>query len=138
MVLMPEMVMRALQNDLTQHRTSDPFDGAMVLRDDVVEVFALTLSMAGHFDAGFVHPPTLANGVPTEFLRRRNTAASTGTHLDGPAMQSSVVNENTAFPHHFLHMTLAQRIGHIPAHAREHHFKGIVKLFDDLAQGAVD
>lgn len=39
-VSMPAMMMRALQNE-TQHWSGDPFDRAMVLLDDVVEVFAL-------------------------------------------------------------------------------------------------
>ena len=78
--------------------------------------------------------PTLTTGVlaPTKYGGQHRHP------LDGPAMHSGVVNANTAFPHHFLNMAQAQRIGPIPAHARQHHFEGIVKPFEVLAQGAVD
>ena len=39
---MTAMIMRALQNDLTQHWTSEPFDGPVVLFNDVVEALVLT------------------------------------------------------------------------------------------------
>lgn len=92
------------------------------------------LPLAGHFDVGLVHPPTLANGVlaPTKYGGQHRH------HLDRPAVHCGVVHENTALLHHFFNVTQTQRIGHIPAHACEHHFQGIVEPFEDLAQGAVD
>jgi len=40
--------------------------------------------------------------------------------------------------HHFLNMSQAQRVGHVPAHAREHDFQRVVKPLEDLGQRAVD
>ena len=50
-------------------------------------------------------------------------------------MHSGVVNENTALLHHLLNVAQAQRVGHIPAHAGEHHFQRIVEPNEHLAQG---
>src|SRR5450830_1417639 len=53
-------------------------------------------------------------------------------------MHGGVVNENTALLHHFLHMSQAQRVGHVPSNAGQHHLQRVVKPFEHLAQGAVD
>ena len=92
------------------------------------------LPLAGDFGVGVVHRPTLANRVlaPTKYGGQHRHP------LDCPAMHSSVVNDNTTFPHHVLNMAQAERVGCVPAHARQHHFEGIVKPFEDLVQGAVD
>ena len=50
------------------------------------------LPVAGYFDVGFVHPPTLANGV----LALTKYGGQHRHHLDCPAMHSGLVNENTA------------------------------------------
>jgi len=52
-------------------------------------------------------------------------------------MHSGVVHKNTAFLAIISSIVAqAQRIGHIPAHAREHHFQRVVDPFGHLAQGA--
>ena len=50
------------------------------------------LPTAGYFDVGFVHPPTLANGV----LAPTKHGGQHRHHLDRPAMHNGVVNEYTA------------------------------------------
>ena len=132
MISIPAMMILALQESAGSSHTSPGSQQEVCRIASAFNSAVKVLPLAGHFDVGFVHPPTLANGVfaPTKYGAQH--------HLDCPAMHSSVVNDNTAFPHHFLNMGQAQRLGHIPAHARQHHFKGIVKPFEDLAQGAVD
>lgn len=55
MVSLRAMSIRALHNDLNpQHRSGDPFDGPVVLFNDVVEVLALTqqdVDASGSLDA---------------------------------------------------------------------------------------
>jgi hypothetical protein len=48
------------------------------------------------------------------------------------------MNENTALLHHVLDVAQALRVGHVPAHTGQHHFKWVVKAFEDPVQGAVD
>jgi hypothetical protein len=54
-------------------------------------------------------------------------------HFDDSALHSGVVNDNTAFPHHRFNVTQAQRIGHVPSHASQHHFQRLVAPFETLA-----
>ena len=49
-----------------------------------------------------------------------------------------MINENAALLHHFRHMSQAQWVRCIPAHARQHDLQWIVKTFESLAQCAVD
>src|SRR5665647_2259217 len=53
-------------------------------------------------------------------------------------MHRGVVDKYAALLHHFLDVAQTQRVGHVPAHAREHHFKRIVEPNEHLAQSAVD
>src|SRR5674476_1277603 len=89
--------------------------------DRAVEVPPLT----GHFDIGLVHPPTQTNG---SFAPPENSGQHR-QHFDCPSMHRGVVDKYAALLHHFFHMPQAQRVGHVPAHAREHHFKRICLLY---------
>lgn len=53
-------------------------------------------------------------------------------------MHGGVVNENAALLDHFLNMSQAQWVRHIPANAGQHDFQRVVKPLEDLVQGAVD
>ena len=93
----------------------------------VVGTFQKSLGTS-HLEIGFIHPPTLANGVlaPTKYGGQHRH------HLDCPAMHSGVVNENTVFPHHLFNVTQAQRIGHVPSQASQHHFQRVVESFENF------
>ena len=53
-------------------------------------------------------------------------------------MNCHVIHENTALLHHLLYVAQAQRVGDIPAHTGQHHFKWVVQPFEHLAQCAAD
>ena len=53
-------------------------------------------------------------------------------------MYGGVINKYTALLHHFLDVAQAQRVGHVPAHAGQHHFKSVVQPLESIAQCAVD
>ena len=53
-------------------------------------------------------------------------------------MHGGVVYENAALLLHFFNMSQAQRVRHVPAHSGQHHFKWVVKPFEDPVQGAAD
>jgi hypothetical protein len=48
-------------------------------------------------------------------------------------MHGGVIHENTTLLHHLLDVAKAQGVGHIPAHAGQHHFQRIVKPFENFA-----
>ena len=51
-----------------------------------------------------------------------------------PAVHGGVIDGYAALGHHLLDVTQAQRIGCVPAHAREHHLQRVVPPLDHLAQ----
>ena len=53
--------------------------------------------------------------------------------VDRPAMNGGVVNEDTPLLHHLLHVSQAQRVGHVPSHASQHHFQRVVGPFENFA-----
>ena len=48
-------------------------------------------------------------------------------------MYRGVVYENTALLHHLHHMTQAQRVVHLQAHAGEHDFQQVLDSLEELA-----
>ena len=113
----------ALGSQQEAHRIASAVNGPL-------QIFLFT----SHIALGFIHPPTLANGVlaPTKYGGRHRH------HLDSPSMHCGVVDGNTAFPHHLFNVTQAQRIGHVPSHARQHHFQRVVQPFENFASSAID
>jgi len=41
-----------------------------------------------------------------------------------------LIDCNSTLSHHFLQVTQAQRIGHIPAHARQDHIERVMQAFE--------
>ena len=84
-------------------------DGVAVAVDRPVQALPLAVDL----HVGLVHPPTQADWAlaPTEHGRQHRQ------HLDQPAMQRGVIDEDPALGHHLLDVPKAQRIGRIPAHA---------------------
>src|ERR1019366_614537 len=72
--------------------------------------------------------------LPTGRLRRRNTAASTGTIL---IAQRCIVAWSRTTPRSSIISSRWRKLSgvrHIPAHAREHHFQPVVHPLDHRAQ----
>lgn len=53
-------------------------------------------------------------------------------------MHRGVADENTSLLHHLFNMAQTQGIGHIPAHAHQHHLKGVVQPQENLAKCSFD
>ncbi len=92
------------------------------------------LPLACNLDVRLVHPPAASN----RSFASPNDSGQNRQHLDRPAMHRDVIHENTALLHHLLKVAQAQGIGHVPAHAGQHHPKRVVKPFENIAQPAVD
>ena len=57
--------------------------------------------------------------------------------LDSPTMHGRVIDRQAPFSHHLFEVVQAQRVGHVPALASQHHVQQIMESFQDLAQGGV-
>jgi hypothetical protein len=101
-------------------------DRIAIASNGPVEILPLTVDL----DVGLVHAPARAQWPLAP-------AKHGGQHrhdLDCPAMYRRVVDDHAAFLHHLFEVAKAQRIRHIPAHAREHHFQRIAHPLDHRAQ----
>ena len=87
------------------------------------------LPFTGNLDVGFVHAPTHANRAFTSTKRR----SEHWQDFDRSAVHGGVIDVYATFGHPLLDVTQAQRIGRVPANAREHHLQW-VHPFDHLAQ----
>ncbi len=101
-------------------------NGVAVVVDRPVQV----LPLAADLDIGFVHSPALTDRAlaPTDHDRQHRQ------HLDRPAMQRGVIDEDPTVGHHLLNVPKAQRIGRIPTHAHQHHFQRAVHPLNHSAQ----
>src|ERR1700730_12741033 len=53
-------------------------------------------------------------------------------HLDDPAMHRRMIT-NVALGHHFLEIAKTQRVGNVPSHTQQDHFKRIVQPLQNLS-----
>ena len=104
-------------------------DGVAVLVDGPVEIFPVALDA----DVCLIHSPALSNwqlATAKRFLQYRQ-------QLERPAMDGRMIDRRPTFGHHFFKMTQTQRIGDVPAHARQNHLQRIVQAFQYLGQRRV-
>jgi hypothetical protein len=89
--------------------TQKEVDGVAVAINCPVQALPRTADL----HVGFAHPPTQADWAraPTERGRQHRQ------HLDRPAGQRGVIDEDAALGHHFLNVAKAQRTGRVPARA---------------------
>ena len=102
-------------------------DGVAVLVDGPVEIFPVALDA----DVCLIHSPALSNwqlASAKRFLQYRQ-------QLERPAMDGRMIDRRPTFGHHFFKMTQTQRIGDIPAHARQNHLQRIVQAFTLASAG---
>ena len=106
--------------------TQKEVDGVAVAVDRPV----LVLPLAVDLHVGLVHPPASTDRAlaPTKHRRQHRR------HLDRPAMQRGVIDEDPALSHHLLDVSKAQRIGRIPMHTHQHHFQRVMHPLNHLAQ----
>jgi hypothetical protein len=88
------------------------------------------LPLAGDFNISFLHSPAPADRP----LASTTHCGEHGQHLDRPPVNSRVIDCNATFSHHFLKLPQTERIGHVPAHARQDHFNRIVQPQENAAQ----
>jgi hypothetical protein len=48
-----------------------------------------------------------------------------------------MIDRDLAFGHHFLEIAQAQRVGHVPAHARQDHIKWVMQAFKHAGHGRI-
>jgi hypothetical protein len=53
-------------------------------------------------------------------------------HADDPAMHRRMIDTNVALGHHFLEIAKTERVGNVPTHAQQNHFKRIVRPLQNV------
>ena len=91
------------------------------------------LPFACDLDVGLVDAPAFTH---------RSLASTThrdqhGQHLDGPSMYGCVIDFDATFGHHLLKLSQAQRIGHVPANARQDDFSRMMHPQEHATQSFV-
>lgn len=106
--------------------TQQKVDGVAITVDRPVQA----LPPAAGLHVSFVHSQASTDRALAPAKPRRPHQQ----HLDQPAMQRRVTNEDSALGHHLLDVQKAQRTGRVPAHAHQYHFQRVVQSLAYPAQ----
>jgi hypothetical protein len=105
---------------ITLHSEQE-IDSLALLVDGAIEIFPLAFD----FDIGLIKPPA----IPGPLFAFAKGLLDSRRIMNDPALNGTVINGLASLLHQFLKISVAERIGHVPAHALQNDILLVMAAF---------